>query len=152
MAPTLSSASSPGPPSKRKHRGRLIIGALAALSGLLLALAISQGTRTSKNGSDETSTPARPAAQRVAPPTPPRESPPALPATARAAPAAAPSEAPPSAPPTTTEAPSPKETHAEGPATAVPSRATAAQRVSPPRTPKKKARLFAEDDPLADQK
>lgn len=153
MAPTLSSASSPGPTSKRKHRGRLIIGALAAVSGLLLALAVTQGTRASKNGSDEALPPARAAAQPVPPPALPRESPPALPATT----GEAPSEVPSAVPPTTARTSPAKEPLADGTTAAPPSRATPAQttggaHASPPRPPKKKARLSAEDDPLADQK
>jgi serine/threonine protein kinase len=159
MAPTLSSASSPGPTSKRKHRGRLIIGALAALSGLLLwgVLAVTQARRVSKNGSDEPTAPAHAAAQSVPlrPPLPEKAAPP--PAVTLEAPAA-PVEAPQAATRASDkEAPPAKEARAESAGHALSSRAMPAASgkalgAPPPRPSKKKARAAADDDPLADQK
>jgi serine/threonine-protein kinase len=146
MAPTLSSASSPGPASKRKHRGRLIIGALAALSGLLLwgVLAVTQATRVSD---EPPSPPARAAAQGVPIRPPPPEAPPAP---KHEAPAEAPAPEP-----AARVAPA-KEARADAPSSALPSKALPAAAASaahggPPRS-KKKARSTADDDPLADQK
>ena len=153
MAPTLSSASSPGPTSKRKHRGRLIIGALAALSGLLLwgVLAVTQGTRVEKSGPDEATAPAHAAAQGASLRAPPPQSP-----------APPPVVAPPVEPVTSSEAtarPAPakeaapvKEALRAQPSRALPAAAASAPHGAPVRTPKKKAHLAAADDPLADQK
>jgi serine/threonine protein kinase len=153
MAPTLSSASSPGPTSKRKHRGRLIIGALAALSGLLLwgVLAVTQATRVEKSGPDEPTAPAHAAAQGASLPAPPPQS---------AAPP--PVVAPPVEPVTSPEAtarPAPakeaapvKEALRAQPSRAMPAAAASAAHGVQVRTPKKKGHLATDDDPLADQK
>jgi serine/threonine-protein kinase len=150
MAPTLQSASNPSPEPQRKHRGRFIIGAFAALSALLLwvGFMITQ-TRPEKNALDDSP---EPHAAAVAPvvPRPPSPSVPAeavtearvetppLPAEAmKPLPSAASASAPPE--PLLTRAP-------PAPARSAPTQSSK----NSPQWSKKKSKPF--DDPLADQK
>jgi serine/threonine-protein kinase len=156
MAPTLSSASSPGPPRKR-HRGLWLVGALVTLSGALLwaGIVVSQRAAAKAEGADEARVPA--AAARTALPAAAPEATPAPPA-AKPEPAHAVVEHAPAPAASKEDAPAPRAA-AELPARGVTPPLPAKSLIAPttPRNPaahgpKKKSHLGDDDDPLADQK